>query len=148
MLQDPQIDLVIVATRHDSHFEFAKKALMAGKHALVEKPFVMSEAEARKLFALAKDKGVMLQAYQNRRFDSDFLTLKKVIESGKLGTLLEIESHYDYYRPEVSEKMGAYSRLNSYVYGYACHTINHIIALFGSPKRVVYDVRSTLGKVK
>lgn len=77
MLQDPQIDLVIVATRHDSHFEFAKKALMVGKHALVEKPFVMSEAEARKLFALAKDKGVMLQAYQNRRFDSDFLTLKR-----------------------------------------------------------------------
>ena len=146
VLNDPQIDLVVVATRHDTHYEFARQAIEAGKNTLVEKPFVMREAQARELFELAKEKGVLLQGYQNRRFDSDFLTLQNVIESGKLGTLMEVESHYDYYRPEIPEGISTYSRESSYVFGHACHTIDQVLALFGSPKRAVYDVRSLLGK--
>lgn len=146
VLKDPEIDLVVVATMHDTHYEFAKKSLEAGKNTLVEKPFVMTEAEARELFDLAKEKGVMLQGYQNRRFDSDYLTLKEVLKSGKLGTLMEVESHYDYYRPEVPQSINEYSRKWSYVYGHACHTLDQIIALFGKPENIVYDVRSILGK--
>lgn len=148
LLQDPEIDLVIVATRHDTHAEFARKSLEAGKNTLVEKPFGMTEKETKELFDLAKEKGVMLQGYQNRRFDSDFLTLKKVLESGKLGTLTEIEDNYDYYRPEVPENAGDYSRLTSYVYGHACHTMDQMISLFGKPEKAVYDVRSLTGNGK
>lgn len=99
VLNDPQVKLVVVCTHADSHFEYAKRALEAGKNVLVEKPFTPTLAEAKALFTLAKSKGLTVTPYQNRRFDSCFLTTKKVIESGKLGELVEIESHFDNYRP-------------------------------------------------
>ncbi len=99
VLNDPLVKLVVVCTHADSHFEYAKKALEAGKNVLVEKPFTPTLEEAKTLFALANSKGLTVTPYQNRRFDSCFLTTKKVIESGKLGELVEIESHFDNYRP-------------------------------------------------
>ena len=95
VLNDPLVKLVVVCTHADSHFEYAKKALEAGKNVLVEKPFTPTLEEAKTLFALANSKGLTVTPYQNRRFDSCFLTTKKVIESGKLGELVEIESHFD-----------------------------------------------------
>ena len=78
---DPEIQLVVVCTRPDSHEDYARAALEHGKHALVEKPFAPSAEAARELFALARERGLFLQCYQNRRFDSDFLTTQRVIES-------------------------------------------------------------------
>ena len=102
VLNDPLVKLVVVCTHADSHFEYAKKALEAGKNVLVEKPFTPTLEEAKTLFALANSKGLTVTPYQNLRFDSCFLTTKKVIESGKLGELVEIESHFDNYRPLAS----------------------------------------------
>ena len=82
ILNDPQVKLVVVCTHADSHFDYAKRALEAGKNVLVEKPFTPTIAEAKALFALAKSKGLTVTPYQNRRFDSCFLTAKKAIESG------------------------------------------------------------------
>ena len=146
LLKDPEIDLVIVSVPAGAHYECAKAAIEAGKNCVVEKPFVEETAQAKELFALAKEKGVMLQAYQNRRFDSDFLTVQKVIESGKLGDLLEVESHYDYYRPYFPESVKEYSKATSYLYGHACHTFDQIISYFGKPDKVHYDVRQLLGE--
>lgn len=101
--------------------------------------------EAKECFALARQKGLILECYQNRRFDSDFLTVQKVIESNKLGELLEIEMGFDYYRPETPEAVHTFSRLNSYWYGHACHTLDQIISYFGKPDHVHYDVRQLLG---
>lgn len=145
LLNDKDIDVIIVSTPSRFHAEYAKKAIEAGKNCVVEKPFTQQVADAIELFELAKEKGVLLEGYQNRRFDSDFLTLQKVIQSGKLGELLEIESHYDYYRPHVPESVTSYSRDASFVFNHACHTIDQIISLFGSPDKVVYDVRQILG---
>ncbi|WP_097290751.1 Gfo/Idh/MocA family oxidoreductase [Escherichia coli] len=100
VLNDPDVKLVVVCTHADSHFEYAKRALEAGKNVLVEKPFTPTLAQAKELFALAKSKGLTVTPYQNRRFDSCFLTAKKAIESGKLGEIVEVESHFDYYRPD------------------------------------------------
>ncbi|MFU1850572.1 NAD(P)-dependent oxidoreductase, partial [Enterococcus faecium] len=75
------------------------------KNLVLEKPFTQSVKESQELFDLAREKGLMIQGYQNRRFDSDFLTTQAVIASGKLGDLLEVEMHYDYYRPEVPENV-------------------------------------------
>lgn len=116
VLQDPEIQLVAICTPVKSHYELAKQCLLAGKNTLVEKPFTETAAEAQELFDLAKEKGLFLQAYQNRRFDSDFLTVQKVIESGKLGDLLELEMHFDYYRPEIPEN-SEFSVESSYLYG-------------------------------
>ncbi|ENZ4571035.1 oxidoreductase [Escherichia coli] len=106
VLNDPDVKLVVVCTHADSHFEYAKRALEAGKNVLVEKPFTPTLAQAKELFALAKSKGLTVTPYQNRRFDSCFLTAKKAIESGKLGEIVEVESHFDYYRPVAETKPG------------------------------------------
>ncbi|AXQ78631.1 NAD(P)-dependent oxidoreductase [Streptococcus chenjunshii] len=145
ILTDDGLDLVIITTPAEFHYENAKLALEHGKNVLLEKPFTMLAAEARDLFNLAKEKGVFLQAYQNRRLDSDFLTVQKVIESGKLGELLEVEMHYDYFRPEVPESMKTFSPAVSYLYGHACHTVDQVLSYFGSPDHIHYDVRQLLG---
>ena len=103
ILQDEEIQLVVVTTPGKMHYDYAKLLLEHGKNALIEKPFTETAAQAKELFALAKEKGLFLQCYQNRRFDSDFLTVQKVIESGVLGDILEVEMHFDYFRPEIPE---------------------------------------------
>ena len=145
LLTDPAIDVIVITTPSAYHYEYAKHIIEAGKNCLVEKPFTNTLKETKELFDLAAEKGVLLEGYQNRRFDSDYLTMKKVIESGKLGDLLEVEGHFDYFRPEIPNMVEQYSRNTSFVYGHACHTLDQIIALFGRPDRVHYDVRSLLG---
>ena len=145
LLDDPEIDVVVVTTPAAAHFPCAKAVLEAGKNCVLEKPFALSAADARALFGLAREKGVLLECYQNRRFDSDFLTAQRVIESGRLGDLLEVEMHYDYYRPEVPERAAGYSRDASYLYNHACHTLDQVLSYFGRPDRVVCDVRQLLG---
>lgn len=146
LLNDPVVDVIVVNTPSAFHYQYAKQVIEAGKHCLVEKPFTQKLSETKELFALAEEKGVILEGYQNRRFDSDYLTVQKVIESGKLGDLLEVESHYDYFRPEVPESVDHYSRDTSFIYNHACHTFDQIIALFGKPDHVHYDVRELLGE--
>ncbi|MCI9501834.1 MAG: Gfo/Idh/MocA family oxidoreductase [Hungatella sp.] len=143
---DPEIDLVVVNTGLAYHYEYAKRALESGKHCLCEKPFMPSKAQAQEIFDLARERGLYCWAYQNRRYDSDFLTVQKVIESKKLGELLELEMHYDYYRPQVPEGAASFSPLSSYLYGHGCHTLDQVISYFGKPDRVHYDVRQLLGE--
>ena len=144
---DPDIDLVIVTTSTAaSHAQFARTALERGKHVVVDKPFGPTAQEARELFALAAEKGLFLQGYQNRRFDSDLLTAAAVIDSGVLGDLIEVDMHYDYYRPEVplafppSEEPG-----EPFLYTHGVHTIDQAVHLFGIPRAVRSDVRQLLG---
>lgn len=146
LLGDPEIQLVVVSIPAIFHYEVALKVLHAGKNCLVEKPFTETSQEAETLFALAKEKGLIIQCYQNRRFDSDFLTTQKVIESGKLGELLEVEMHYDYYRPYVPELADEFRPIKSYLYGHGCHTLDQVISYFGKPESIHYDVRQLLGE--
>ncbi len=143
--QDPAIDLVVVSTPSHTHYAVAKDVLLHGKNVLVEKPFTETSAEAQELFALAKEKQLFIQCYQNRRFDSDYLTAQKVIENGVLGDLLEVEMHFDYFRPEVPTSVKEFSLDTSYLYGHACHTLDQVIAYFGEPDDVHFDVRQLLG---
>lgn len=146
LLGDPEIDAVIVTTPPQAHYSIAKQIMEAGKNVVLEKPLVHSVKEAEELFGLAKEKGVMLQGFQNRRFDSDFLTTQKVIASGKLGELAEVEMHYDYFRAEVPEGVKGYSKNESYVYNHACHTVDQVLSYFGFPDEKHFDVRQLLGE--
>lgn len=146
LLNDEEIQLVVVCTTLDSHYEYAKLVLEHNKHCMVEKPFMKTAKQAKEVFALAKEKNLIVQAYQNRRFDSDFLTVQKVIHEGKLGELLELEMHFDYFRPEIPESTVSFDPYMSYLYGHGCHSLDQVISYFGRPDRIHYDVRQLLGE--
>jgi predicted dehydrogenase len=145
VMEDPEIQVVVVCTTHHFHYEYAKMALEHGKHVLVEKPFMTTTKEAKEIFDFAREKGLVVQCFQNRRYDSDFLTVQKVIERGKLGDLLEVEMHFDYYRPEIPENVHEYKFYDSYLYGHGCHTLDQVLSYFGKPEDIRYDVRQLLG---
>nr|VXZ84095.1 Uncharacterized oxidoreductase ydgJ [Klebsiella pneumoniae] len=85
LLDDPDIDLVVIATPNDTHFPLAKAALEAGKHVVVDKPFTVTLSQARELESPAKHCGRILSVFHNRRWDSDFLTVSALINEGQLG---------------------------------------------------------------
>lgn len=145
LMNDKEIQLIVVCTPVESHYTYAKMALDHGKNVLIEKPFMLTKEEAVSIFQYAKEKNLIIQCYQNRRYDSDFLTTKKVIESGKLGDLLEVEMHFDYYRPETPNSTSHFSKYNSYLYGHGAHTIDQVLSYFGKPDTIHYDVRQLLG---
>ena len=145
LLGDPEIEVIVVCTPAATHAALARQVLEAGKHCVVEKPFAVSEEEAKSVFALAHEKGLTVECYQNRRFDSDFLTVQQVIASGRLGLLFEVDMHYDYYRAAVPEGVATYSRENAFLYTHACHTVDQVISYFGRPTSVQADVRQLLG---
>ena len=104
LLDDPTLQLIVIPTPNDTHFPLAKAALNAGKHVVVDKPFTVTLSQARELDALAKAKGLLLSVFHNRRWDSDFLTLKTLLADGTLGDVRYLESHFDRFRPEVRQR--------------------------------------------
>lgn len=145
VLDDEDIDVIVVCTSQDSHFDYAKMALLHDKHVLVEKPFMMNYQQAKDIFELAHRVGKHIECFQNRRYDSDFLTVKKVIESGVLGDIYEIEMNYDYNRSQTPYQ-NAYSHYDGFLYGHGCHTLDQAISYLGIPNRVVYQVKCLCGK--
>ena len=148
MLADPEIDVIEISTPHSTHYSLTKQALEAGKHVVCDKAFVETPEQARELYDLAEAKGVTCQCYQNRRFDSDFLTAQKVMESGKLGKIFEIVTHYDYWREAYIQygREGAYNRLNGIVYGHACHSVDQLISWLGIPDHWHAEARQLYGE--
>ncbi|TDT63265.1 oxidoreductase [Fonticella tunisiensis] len=144
LLEDKEIKLVTICTPHSTHFEFAKLCLEHNKNVLIEKPFATTLEEAKELLNLAKDKGLIIMPYQNRRFDGDFLALKEVINKKYVGDIVEIESHFDYYRPESPTYNGKY--YDGSFFGLGVHTVDQIVSIFGRPKKVYYDIRAIRNK--
>ncbi|GAB3915618.1 Gfo/Idh/MocA family oxidoreductase [Mucilaginibacter boryungensis] len=136
LLNDPEIELIVVNTPGYTHFDFARQALKAGKHVLIEKPVAATTAEFKALYDLSRETGNHVMVYQNRRWDSDFLAVKQVIESGRLGNLIEVNFRYDRYKPELSPKKfkeDATLPPNGLVYDLGPHLIDQAISLFGRP---------------
>lgn len=145
ILEDDAIDLIIVNTPVGTHFEYAKKVLQAGKHAVVEKAFTTTVAEAMELAALAKERELKLSVFQNRRWDSDLITVKKIISDKVLGEIVDAEFHFDRYNPLLSPKQhketanagaGILKDLGP-------HLIDQALFLFGLPQSVFADIRIT-----
>ena len=144
LLSDDSIDLVFICTPNDTHFPYAMDALENGKHVVIEKPFASTENEARQLAELAERKGLILTAYQNRRWDSDFLTIKKILSEGKLGDIIEYECRYDRFRPVVPTESWKEKKVpvGGNVYNLGPHLIDQALVLFGEPKTVTAEIRS------
>ena len=144
LLSDESIDLVFICTPNDTHFEYAMDALENGKHVIIEKPFANTEAEARQLVEVAKEKGLILTAYQNRRWDSDFLTIKKLLAEDKLGDIVEFESRYDRFRPVPQANTWKEKEVvgGGNLYNLGPHLIDQALVLFGTPLTVLADIRT------
>ncbi|MGN6341281.1 MAG: Gfo/Idh/MocA family oxidoreductase [Ginsengibacter sp.] len=143
MLSDELVELVIVNTPNYTHFEYAQKALQAGKHVIVEKPFTVTVKEAQQLIDLAKKKNKILSVYQNRRYDSDYKTIKKVLDKKLLGEVVEAEFHFDRYREELSPKQ--HKEIpgpgTGVLYDLGAHLIDQALQLFGWPSKLFADIR-------
>ena len=144
MLANDLVELVVVNTPNYTHYGYAKKALEAGKHVVVEKPFTITVEEGEELIALAKRQNKKLSVFQNRRYDSDYKTIKKVVDAKLLGDLVEVEMHFDRYKEELSPKVhkeipgpGTGS-----LYDLGAHLIDQALQLFGMPKKLFADIQA------
>jgi scyllo-inositol 2-dehydrogenase (NADP+) len=144
ILQDSSIELVVVNTPTATHFDYARQVLMAGKHAIVEKAFTITSEEAVELNQLAQERGCCLSVFQNRRYDSDFRTVQKMIRSGILGSLLEAEFHFDRFKAALSPKLHKELPLPGagLLYDLGPHLIDQALVLFGFPEAVFADIRT------
>ncbi len=143
LLADEEVELVVVNTPNYTHFEYTKKALLAGKHVIIEKPFTVTVAEGEELIDLAHKQNKCLSVYQNRRYDSDYKTVKKILHLDILGTIVEAEFHFDRFSEQLSYKQhkevpgpgrGA-------LYDLGSHLIDQALQLFGMPEAVFADLR-------
>jgi len=142
LLADPAVELVIVNTPNYTHFDYARQALRAGKHVIVEKPFSLTEAEGLELIGLARASGRLLSSFQSRRFDSDYRTVKRVVDSGVLGKIVEAEIHYDRFTPALSPKVHKETPGpgRGLLYDLGSHLIDQALQLFGDPEGVFADL--------
>ena len=145
LLSDERIELVVITSPNDTHFPYAKAALEAGKHVVVEKPFTIRSSEALELCELSRSKGLVCSVYQNRRYVSDFRTMQDILEKGLLGKLHTYSAHYDRYRPDPRtyglwrehEVPGA-----GVFYDLGPHLIDQALVLFGEPRAILADIRA------
>jgi scyllo-inositol 2-dehydrogenase (NADP+) len=140
---DPAIDLIVVATPNDSHVELATRALEAGKHVVIDKPIAGASAEVRALIALEQKQGKILAPFHNRRFDGDYLTVRKLVNEGKLGRVVLVDSHFDRFRPIQRQNTWkeAGGPANGLLFDLGPHLVDQALALFGAPKSVTASIR-------
>lgn len=142
ILKDDKIDLVVVTVPNHLHKKFVKKALKAGKHVVVEKPITPTGQEADELIALAQKQKLLLTVNHNRRFDSDFQTVKKLLEEKKLGRIVEYEAHFDRFRKEINQNWKEDKEIpgSGILYDLGSHLIDQALHLFGNPNEVFADI--------
>jgi len=149
MLENADIEVVVVNTPVQTHFEYVKMALDAGKNVIVEKPFTVTVSEAEELVNLAENKNLFLSVYQNRRFDRDYLQVQKVLAEGKLGNVREAEIRFDRFRTEASgkeHKENPEQNGSGSVHDLGSHLVDQAVQLFGFPDKLFADVFSMKGE--
>lgn len=138
------IDVAIIVTPDHLHAAHARAALEAGKHVVVDKPFTSNSDEARALIALAEQRGRMLTCYHNRRWDADFLTLRKLVNEGALGELVFYSERWDRYRPQARGDWHDDHMIGE-LYGLGPHLLDHALVLFGPPDWISADIYNQRG---
>ncbi|TPG08451.1 oxidoreductase [Sphingomonas oligophenolica] len=139
LLAEPAIDLVVVSSPDLLHAEHALAAIRAGKHVLVDKPFATTFADARRVAAEAVTRGRLLTVFHNRRWDADFLTLRRLIRDGILGEIAHVESHFDRWRP-VPAATWKEARDGGSWLDLGPHLVDQALQLFGTPSGISADI--------
>jgi scyllo-inositol 2-dehydrogenase (NADP+) len=140
---DPTIQLIVVATPNETHFDLSRQALLSGKHVVIDKPFAATSIEAKDLGELAATRNLILAPFHNRRWDGDFLTVRKIMDGGKLGRVVTFESHFDRFRPLPREATWKESgnEANGLLMDLGPHLVDQSLALFGPPEAITASVR-------
>jgi scyllo-inositol 2-dehydrogenase (NADP+) len=139
LLADKTIQLCVIATPNDSHFDLARACLLAGRDVVVDKPFAPTLAESEKLVQLASERGRLITVYQDRRWDGDFQTVKNIVESGRLGTVVEYECRFDRFRLEPKAnawRERADQPAAGVLFDLGPHVLDQALVLFGEPRAV------------
>jgi scyllo-inositol 2-dehydrogenase (NADP+) len=143
ILEDETVDLVVVNTPNVTHYDYTKKALLAGKNVVVEKPFTNTIAQADELKELSIKQNKLLSVYHNRRYDSDFSLVKRIVNDKLLGDIVEAEIHFDRFNKQLSAK--AHKEVagvgTGVLYDLGAHLIDQALQLFGFPQAVFADIR-------
>jgi predicted dehydrogenase len=143
LLADPGIRLVVIATPSYSHYDLAKQCLHEQRNVVIDKPFTLKSEEAAELIRTARHRKLLLAAYQNRRWDGHFRTLRSVIKGGELGRLVSFESHFDRFRPaprrDVWRESGGPG--GGTLFDLGPHLIDEALTLFGAPDTITASVR-------
>jgi scyllo-inositol 2-dehydrogenase (NADP+) len=143
LLADPAIELVVVAVPNEAHAEIAAEALSAGRHVVVDKPFTVTAAEADELIRLARSRERLVAVFHQRRWDSDYLTVRRCVDEGLLGAINTYVARYDRYRPVPAAQWRDQARPGAGVlYDLGAHLIDQAVHLFGMPDTVTADVRA------
>jgi predicted dehydrogenase len=133
----PEVDLLVIASPNESHYPLADAALRAGKHVVVDKPFTVNLADARSLVQLARERGQLLSVFHNRRWDSEVLATKAIVESGVLGTISHFETHIDRFRPQVRQRWREQTGPGAGLwFDLGPHLIDQAVQLFGLPQTI------------
>ena len=141
VLADSTVDLVVIATPNDTHAPIARQALLAGKHVVIDKPFALDLAEAEALVELAEKQQRLLSIFHNRRWDGDFLTVRRLLAEGALGKIAQFESHFDRYRPEVRQRWREAGGPGSGLwFDLGPHILDQALQLFGQPDWIQADL--------
>ena len=141
LLAREDIEMVVIATPTNLHVPQTRAALSAGKHVVVDKPISADSRDARELEELAKQKGLKLAVFHNRRWDNDFLTIKKLIDEDRLGRLNAFHARWDRYRPAVADRWREQEvEGNGVLYDLGAHLIDQALCLFGTPDWIQADV--------
>jgi predicted dehydrogenase len=142
LLAIPDMQLIVVATPNDTHVPIATQALEAGKHVVIDKPFTPTLREAEQLVAHAKRQKRIVTVFQNRRWDGDFLTVRKIMNEGSLGRVVIYESHFDRFRPSLRGSWHEKPILGmGLMFDLAPHLIDQALVLFGTPDALSADLR-------
>ncbi|WP_410821192.1 Gfo/Idh/MocA family oxidoreductase [Micromonospora sp. 050-3] len=137
------LDLVVVATPNRQHVPMARAALAAGLPVVVDKPLSPTAAEGRVLIDEATERGVPLTVFQNRRWDGDFLTVRRLVEQGKLGQVLRFESRFERFRPTIKpgwRELAGPEEAGGALFDLGAHLVDQAVQLFGRVDRVYAEV--------
>jgi len=142
-LADSTISMIVVGTPNETHYDLARQALLAGKHVVIDKPFAATSSQAKELLDIAAEKKLVLAPFHNRRWDGDFLTVRRILDSGDLGRLVTFESHFDRFRPLPREATWKETgnEANGMLFDLGPHLVDQALALFGKPQAITASVR-------
>ena len=137
------VDLVVVATPNRSHVPMARLAVSAGLPVVVDKPLAATSAEGRGVVEEARRRGVPLTVFQNRRWDGDFLTVRRLMDEGVLGTVLRFESRFERWRPVIRQRWredAAPEEAGGTLFDLGAHLVDQAVQLFGPVESVYAEI--------